>query len=47
MCICCFQTYLWVLNEKEDFERAFSYGVTGVMADFPSRLTEYIDSKKA
>ncbi|ELT91116.1 hypothetical protein CAPTEDRAFT_117554 [Capitella teleta] len=41
------QTYLWVLNDREDFERAFRYGVTGVMTDFPSRLTEYMDAKSA
>jgi len=31
-----------VLNEDEDFERAFKLGVAGVMTDFPSKLTNYL-----
>lgn len=45
-CICIrfvFQTYLWVLNSEEEFERAFKLGSTGVMTDFPTLLREYID----
>lgn len=38
------QTYLWVLNENEEFTRAFEHlGVAGVMTDYPSRLTEYLE----
>lgn len=37
------QTYLWVLNSEEEFERAFKLGSTGVMTDFPTLLREYID----
>ncbi|XP_053375466.1 lysophospholipase D GDPD1-like [Mercenaria mercenaria] len=36
------QTYLWVLNEEDDWGRAFKLGATGVMTDFPSKLAEYI-----
>ncbi|KAL4223533.1 Lysophospholipase D gdpd1 [Mactra antiquata] len=38
------QTYLWVLNEEEHWERAFKLGATGVMTDFPSRLTHFLRS---
>lgn len=37
--------FLWVCNEEEDFERAFSYHVDGIMTDFPARLTEYLKRK--
>lgn len=36
------QTYLWVLNENDEFERAFALDVTGVMTDFPTRLSQYL-----
>lgn len=37
------QTYLWVLNDDEEFTRAFEHlGVAGVMTDYPSKLTEYL-----
>uniref|UniRef100_A0A0K8REB6 Putative pogo family transposase n=1 Tax=Ixodes ricinus TaxID=34613 RepID=A0A0K8REB6_IXORI len=35
-------TYLWVLNEKEDFQRAFRLGACGVMTDRPTLLTEFL-----
>nr|XP_042703565.1 lysophospholipase D GDPD3 [Chrysemys picta bellii] len=35
---------LWVLNEDEDFEEAFSYGVSGVMSDYPALLRRYLDT---
>lgn len=38
-----FQTYLWVLNEEHEFDRAFKLGATGVMTDFPTKLKEYLD----
>nr|XP_056719843.1 lysophospholipase D GDPD3 [Euleptes europaea] len=38
------QVLLWVLNEEKDFEEAFSYGVSGVMTDYPSSLRKYLDS---
>lgn len=37
------QTYLWVLNTDEDYERAFKLGVTGVMTDYPTRLKEFLE----
>ncbi|XP_052230963.1 lysophospholipase D GDPD1-like isoform X2 [Dreissena polymorpha] len=37
------QTYLWVLNEEEDFSRAFKLGATGVMTDFPTKLTNFLE----
>ena len=36
------QTYVWVLNEEEDFEKASKLNVTGVMTDYPSLLTDYL-----
>ncbi|KAH8041939.1 hypothetical protein HPB51_019680 [Rhipicephalus microplus] len=39
----CESTYLWVLNEKEDFEKAFAMGAAGVMTDRPTLLREYLD----
>ncbi|XP_061196308.1 lysophospholipase D GDPD1-like [Saccostrea echinata] len=37
------QTYLWVLNDEEEFERAFRLGAAGVMTDFPTKLKDYLD----
>lgn len=42
MCIW-FQVYIWVLNDEEDFQRAFELGATGVMTDFPTRLKDFMD----
>ena len=36
------QVYVWVLNEDEEFEKAFSQGVTGVMTDYPTKLAEFL-----
>ncbi|XP_076801122.1 lysophospholipase D GDPD1-like isoform X1 [Clavelina lepadiformis] len=36
-------TYLWVLNEEEDFKTAFELGVEGVMTDCPTKLTKWLD----
>lgn len=36
------QTYLWVLNEEQDWDRAFKLGAVGVMTDFPTRLSNYL-----
>lgn len=36
-------TYLWVLNEEEDFDRAFALGAAGVMTDRPTLLRKYLD----
>ncbi|CAG5125819.1 unnamed protein product [Candidula unifasciata] len=37
------QTYLWVLNREEDFERAFKLGAAGVMTDRILLLKDYLD----
>lgn len=38
------QTYLWVLNDEEEYTRAFRLGADGVMTDFPTKLKKYLDS---
>uniref|UniRef100_A0A8C7YV40 Glycerophosphodiester phosphodiesterase domain containing 1 n=1 Tax=Oryzias sinensis TaxID=183150 RepID=A0A8C7YV40_9TELE len=37
------QVYIWVLNDEEDFQRAFDLGATGVMTDFPTKLKDFMD----
>jgi hypothetical protein len=38
--------YLWVLNEREEWDRAFDQlGVDGVMTDFPEKLAEYLKER--
>ncbi|XP_059370650.1 lysophospholipase D GDPD1-like [Carassius carassius] len=37
------QVYVWVLNDEEDFKRAFDLGATGIMTDYPSKLKEFIE----
>ncbi|XP_067864576.1 lysophospholipase D GDPD1 [Heptranchias perlo] len=37
------QVYIWVLNDEEDFKRAFDLGATGVMTDYPTRLKEFLE----
>ncbi|MBN3308999.1 lysophospholipase D GDPD1 [Amia ocellicauda] len=37
------QVYVWVLNDEEDFQRAFALGATGVMTDYPTKLKEFIE----
>ncbi|GBN01474.1 Lysophospholipase D GDPD1 [Araneus ventricosus] len=39
------QTYFWVLNDEEDFERAFELGATGIMTDYPTKLRMFLDKK--
>ncbi|XP_031573250.1 lysophospholipase D GDPD1-like [Actinia tenebrosa] len=40
------QTYLWVLNEDEEFELAFDrLKVAGVMTDYPVKLMEYLKTR--
>ncbi|XP_032901674.1 lysophospholipase D GDPD1 [Amblyraja radiata] len=38
------QVYIWVLNDEEDFKRAFDLGATGVMTDYPTRLKTFLES---
>lgn len=35
--------YVWVLNDEEDFKRAFDLGATGIMTDYPTKLKEFIE----
>ncbi|XP_076832538.1 lysophospholipase D GDPD1 isoform X2 [Brachyhypopomus gauderio] len=37
------QVYVWVLNDEEDFKRAFDLGATGVMTDYPTKLKEFLE----
>ncbi|XP_059511386.1 lysophospholipase D GDPD1 [Stegostoma tigrinum] len=37
------QIYIWVLNDEEDFKRAFELGVTGVMTDYPTQLKKFLE----
>jgi len=39
-------TYLWVLNHEDQFERAFSLGVQGVMTDYPNKLHQFLEKKQ-
>lgn len=34
-------TYVWVLNEEAEFQRALEAGAAGIMTDYPSRLKLY------
>ena len=36
-------TNLWVLNNENDFKRAFDVGVQGVMTDYPSKLRVFLE----
>lgn len=36
------QVYIWVLNYDDEFRRAFELGATGVMTDYPTRLTKFL-----
>uniref|UniRef100_A0A4W4FKA6 GP-PDE domain-containing protein n=1 Tax=Electrophorus electricus TaxID=8005 RepID=A0A4W4FKA6_ELEEL len=44
------QVYVWVLNDEDDFKRAFDLGATGVMTDYPTNycwILKYCDRKAA
>uniref|UniRef100_A0A914WQ81 GP-PDE domain-containing protein n=1 Tax=Plectus sambesii TaxID=2011161 RepID=A0A914WQ81_9BILA len=38
---------VWVLNDNEDYERAFRLGADGIMTDFPTKLREYLDKNQS
>ncbi|XP_051988431.1 lysophospholipase D GDPD3a [Xyrauchen texanus] len=40
------QIHLFVCNEEEDIEGAFAAGATGVMSDYPTMLSNYIQRHK-
>jgi len=37
-----FQIYTWTVNEMNDIERIRSYGVDGIITDYPNRLVEVL-----
>lgn len=37
------QVYIWVLNEDDDFKRAFDLGATGIMTDYPLKLKDFME----
>ena len=37
-----FQVYVWVLNEEQEYKRAFDLGATGVMTDYPTKLKDFL-----
>ncbi|XP_028662783.1 lysophospholipase D GDPD1 [Erpetoichthys calabaricus] len=39
------QVYLWVLNDEDDFQRAFDLGATGVMTDYPTKLKAFLKQR--
>ncbi|XP_001362775.2 lysophospholipase D GDPD1 isoform X2 [Monodelphis domestica] len=36
------QVYVWVLNEEQEYKKAFDLGATGVMTDYPTKLKEFL-----
>lgn len=42
-----FQVYIWVLNEEQEYKRAFDLGATGVMTDYPTKLKNFLHSFSA
>eukprot|EP00069_Balaena_mysticetus_P000468 bmy_03531T0 len=36
------QVYVWVLNEEQEYKRAFDLGATGVMTDYPTKLKDFL-----
>ncbi|KAM6465101.1 lysophospholipase D GDPD1 isoform 2-T2 [Liasis olivaceus] len=41
------QVYIWVLNEDQEYKRAFDLGATGVMTDYPTKLKEFLHAYPA
>lgn len=35
--------YLWVLNSEEEYRKALDVGATGIMTDFPSKLSKFLE----
>uniref|UniRef100_A0A8C2YUM8 Glycerophosphodiester phosphodiesterase domain containing 1 n=1 Tax=Chinchilla lanigera TaxID=34839 RepID=A0A8C2YUM8_CHILA len=36
------QVYVWVLNDEQEYRRAFDLGATGVMTDYPTKLKDFL-----
>ncbi|XP_070587352.1 lysophospholipase D GDPD1 [Erythrolamprus reginae] len=41
------QVYIWVLNDDQEYKRAFDLGATGVMTDYPTKLKEFLHNYPA
>ncbi|XP_073875211.1 lysophospholipase D GDPD1 isoform X3 [Macaca fascicularis] len=41
------QVYIWVLNEEQEYKRAFDLGATGVMTDYPTKLKDFLHNFSA
>ncbi|XP_029462870.1 lysophospholipase D GDPD3 isoform X2 [Rhinatrema bivittatum] len=41
------QIYLWVLNQESDFQKAWDFGATGIITDYPSSLGKFLASAAA
>lgn len=41
------QVHVWTINETADMKRLFDMNVDGIMTDYPDRLLELLDRKKA
>nr|XP_012300815.1 glycerophosphodiester phosphodiesterase domain-containing protein 1 [Aotus nancymaae] len=41
------QVYIWVLNEEQEYKRAFDLGATGVMTDYPTKLRDFLHNFSA
>ncbi|XP_058416530.1 lysophospholipase D GDPD1 isoform X2 [Diceros bicornis minor] len=41
------QVYIWVLNEEQEYKRAFDLGATGVMTDYPTKLKDFLHNISA
>jgi glycerophosphoryl diester phosphodiesterase len=39
-------TFYWILNEREDWEKAISMGCRGIMTDEPSKLFAFLKEKQ-
>lgn len=40
------QVVPWTLNSEEEWDRAVSYGVDGIITDYPARLIEHLKKRK-
>ncbi|XP_037660685.1 LOW QUALITY PROTEIN: lysophospholipase D GDPD1-like [Choloepus didactylus] len=41
------QVCIWVLNEEQEYKRAFDLGATGVMTDYPTKLKDFLQNFSA
>lgn len=40
------EVFLWVLNDDEEFERACNMGASGIMTDYPQKLTSFLGKRE-